>query len=64
MTTLQPASTPPSWVDDEPFPFKSRFMEMDGPHVHYVDEGSGLLLLHGNPTWSFDDRDVERKREW
>jgi haloalkane dehalogenase len=28
--------------------------------VHYVDEGDGppLLLLHGNPTWSFLYRDV------
>jgi haloalkane dehalogenase len=31
-----------------------------GAHVHYVDEGHGrpLLLLHGNPTWSFLYRDV------
>ena len=63
MTPQRPVGTRPSCVDDEPFPFKSRFMEMDGPHVHYVDEGSGLLLLHGNPTWSFDHRDVQRKRE-
>jgi hypothetical protein len=49
-------------VDDEPFPFKSRFKEMDGPHVHYVDEGPGLLL-HGNPPWSLDYRDVKQKRE-
>ena len=28
--------------------------------IHYVDEGGGptLLLLHGNPTWSFLYRDV------
>ena len=28
--------------------------------VHYLDEGSGppLLLLHGNPTWSFLYRDL------
>ena len=30
-------------------------MAVDGASVHYVDEGQGppLLLLHGNPTWSF-----------
>lgn len=46
----------PTWVDDELFPFESRFIDIDGHHVHYVDEGSGpvLLFLHGNPTWSFD----------
>lgn len=45
----------PSWVDDTLFPFRSRFVEVDGHRLHYVDEGSGptLLLLHGNPTWSF-----------
>lgn len=50
----------PAWVDDKLFPFESRFMELGGHVVHYVDEGRGpvLLLLHGNPTWSFVYRDV------
>lgn len=50
----------PAWVDDELFPFESRFLEMGGNVVHYVDEGRGpvLLMLHGNPTWSFVYRDV------
>lgn len=52
----------PAWVDDELFPFESRFVAIDGHTVHYVDEGSGptLLFLHGNPTWSFVYRDVIR----
>jgi haloalkane dehalogenase len=52
----------PTWVDDELFPFESRFVAVDGHTIHYVDEGSGptLLLLHGNPTWSFVYRDVIR----
>lgn len=46
----------PAWVDDTLFPFESRFIDIDGHSVHYVDEGSGptLLFLHGNPTWSLD----------
>lgn len=50
----------PDWVDDELFPFDSRFVDIGGHTVHYVDEGSGptLLFLHGNPTWSFVYRDV------
>lgn len=46
----------PSWVDDRLFPFESRFIDIDGHRIHYVDEGTGptLLFLHGNPTWSFD----------
>ncbi len=39
----------------EHFPFESRFVTVQGHRIHYIDEGSGptLLLLHGNPTWSF-----------
>lgn len=37
------------------YPFSSRFMKINGLAYHYLDEGSGepLLMLHGNPTWSF-----------
>ena len=33
---------------------------IDGNLVHYIDEGTGppLLLLNGNPSWSFGWRDV------
>jgi haloalkane dehalogenase len=50
----------PDWVDSEEYPFSRQSLEIDGTHVHYVDEGSGppLLLLHGNPTWSFTWRTV------
>lgn len=53
----------PTWVDDDLFPFESRFVDVEGHTVHYVDEGSGptLLLLHGNPTWSFLWREVIRE---
>jgi len=42
------------WVDDSLFPFESRFVELGDHVVHYVDEGSGpvLLMLNGNPTWA------------
>lgn len=45
----------PPWVNDELFPFESRFAQVDGAQVHYIDEGDGpvFLGLHGNPTWSF-----------
>jgi haloalkane dehalogenase len=50
----------PSWIPEELYPFDSHYAEVDGATVHYVDEGSGppLLLLHGNPTWSFLYRDI------
>jgi haloalkane dehalogenase len=52
----------PGWVPEELYPFESRFEEIDGARVHYVDEGDGppLLLLHGNPTWSFLYREIIR----
>ncbi len=60
MATAQPLGVRPAWVDDELFPFESRFVELDGSVVHYVDEGSGpiLLMLHSNPVWSFVYREV------
>jgi haloalkane dehalogenase len=50
----------PGWVPEQLYPFESHFAAIDGARVHYVDEGSGppLLLLHGNPTWSFLYRDI------
>jgi haloalkane dehalogenase len=37
------------------FPFASRFADAAGARIHYIDEGAGpvLLMVHGNPTWSF-----------
>lgn len=50
----------PGWVPRKLFPFESRFIDIGGHSIHFVDEGSGptLLLLHGNPTWSFLYRDI------
>jgi haloalkane dehalogenase len=50
----------PSWVPAELYPFGSHFEDINGSRVHYLDEGAGppLILLHGNPTWSFLYRDV------
>ena len=48
--------TPKFAVPKNLFPFEHRYIHMDdGAHIHYVDEGEGeaLLMLHGNPTWSF-----------
>lgn len=37
------------------FPYASRTTDVGGHAMAYVDEGSGapVLLVHGNPTWSF-----------
>jgi haloalkane dehalogenase len=48
------------WIPRQLYPFEDRYADVGGARVHYVDEGDGppLLLLHGNPTWSFLWRDV------
>jgi haloalkane dehalogenase len=37
------------------YAFAPNWLDADGLRMHYVDEGSGapVLLLHGEPTWSF-----------
>jgi haloalkane dehalogenase len=42
-------ATPPD------YPFAPHWLDQDGVRMHYVDEGTGapVLLLHGEPTWSF-----------
>jgi len=51
-----PSPTPKFKVNPTLFPYEPHYLKLEnGANIHYVDEGSGpvLLLLHGNPTWSF-----------
>jgi haloalkane dehalogenase len=50
----------PFVVDVSEYPFADHWFERDGAALHYVDEGAGLpvVLLHGNPTWSYLYRNV------
>ena len=42
------------------FPFVSKFVEVEGSQLHYVEEGDGdpILFLHGNPTSSYLWRNI------
>jgi len=42
------------------YPFQSHWISLQGHRGHYLDEGEGppLLLVHGNPTWSFYWREM------
>ena len=42
------------------YPFESRYFERSAGRMHYVDEGEGtpVIMVHGNPTWSFYYRNV------
>jgi len=37
------------------FSFRPHYLQVGGLRIHYIDEGSGeiILCLHGAPTWSF-----------
>lgn len=43
------------WIDKKEYPFESHFLQLEMGKMHYVDEGSGepIVMVHGNPTWSF-----------
>lgn len=42
------------------YPFTSNYFLMGGLRLHYLDEGAGdpIVMLHGNPTWSFYFRNL------
>lgn len=50
-------------VDPELYPFESHWHPVGDSALHYLDEGDGptVVLLHGNPTWSFSYRAVVRQ---
>ena len=37
------------------YPFTGKYLDINGQRMHYLDEGTGepLVMVHGNPTWSF-----------
>jgi pimeloyl-ACP methyl ester carboxylesterase len=42
-------------VSTELYPWRHHFLGLSGFNLNYVDEGEGpaMLMVHGNPTWSF-----------
>ncbi|MCU0339679.1 MAG: alpha/beta fold hydrolase [Spirosomaceae bacterium] len=51
------------WLDTNEYPFSSKFFDINGVRLHYIDEGQGpiLLFVHGTPSWSFDFRHIIKK---
>ncbi len=60
--TFTEAPPLPRWLASE-MPFHRRMATVYGRKIHFVDHGSGVpvLLMHGNPTWSFLWRKVIRE---
>ena len=48
--------TPDARFENLPgYPFAPHYTEFDGMRMHHLDEGEGepILLMHGEPTWSY-----------
>jgi len=60
-TTIMAQETEkPKWLDTNLYPFESNYLNIGSDKMHYVDEGSGpvMLFVHGTPSWSFLYRDM------
>ena len=68
---VNPENTSPphwQWPPNEPeraawghlYPFNSQYHSRQGMAYHYLDEGHGptVIMVHGNPTWSFYYREL------
>jgi len=51
---------PASEKISDAFPFESKFVEVNGQQIHYVEKGEGkpVLFIHGNPTSSYLWRNI------
>ena len=68
MVTAPKHGAPWRWPPNAPrrktwghlYPFESRYRDRGGMAYHYLDEGRGpaVLMVHGNPTWSFFYREL------
>jgi haloalkane dehalogenase len=67
--TGTPSSTPAPPPGGQPigepdispdFPYEPHYVEVLGSRIHYIEQGTGgpILLLHGNPTWSYIWRNI------
>ena len=47
-------------VKNELYPFTGHYHDLQGLKYHYLDEGQGetVVMVHGNPTWSFYYRNL------
>lgn len=53
----------PKSVSPELYPFESHYLDIGDHQYHYLDEGKGepVLMLHGNPSWSFYYRELVKR---
>ena len=53
----------PDWVDREEYPWTPKAFETPAGKMSYLDVGEGppIVMVHGNPTWSFVYRKLIKK---
>src|SRR6184192_124065 len=63
-STRSPLPSDAPAIDRDLYPFAGHFFDTGGGiRLHYLDEGHGppVVMVHGNPTWSFYYRDLVRR---
>jgi len=50
----------PDWLDTSVYPFAPKWFHIPAGEMSYVDEGQGdaFVFVHGNPSWSFEHREL------
>lgn len=50
----------PNWLNRKEYSFQSNFFQLPVGKMHYIDEGDGspIVMVHGNPGWSFEFRKI------
>jgi haloalkane dehalogenase len=58
MNTFAQTNASPKWLDTLEYPFEPHYFHVPAGTMHYVDEGKGdpIVMVHGNPGWSFEFR--------
>jgi len=53
----------PKWLDREEYAFESNYFQLPMGKMHYLDEGKGepIVMIHGNPGWSFEYRNIVKE---
>src|SRR5205085_3718193 len=58
---IRNARNPMQVIPSRLYPFAGHFLDIGaGVRLHYLDEGAGepVVMVHGNPTWSFYYRNL------
>lgn len=63
MKHIKSKHTAPDWLDQSEYPFESHYFKLPTGKMHYVDEGTNdpIVMVHGNPGWSFEFRNIVKE---